>query len=105
MTSFLSTGRGNAKKAGMTLFNLHGDLNICAFSGKAILYKGGQTYKYKCPYKGEPTFRGTTLTVVGEVLEGKYGGGDARTTLLLDHGYNVGSVQGWVNKYYRLIKG
>lgn len=105
VTSFLSTGRGNAKKAGMTIFNLHGDLNICAFSGKANIYKGGEIYSYKCPYTGKATFKGATLTSVKDVLEGKYGGGDGRTTALLDNGFNPGSVQGWVNKFYRLIKG
>lgn len=105
ITSFLSTGRGNAKKAGMTIFNLHGDLNICAFSGKANIYKGGEIYSYKCSYTGKATFKGATLTSVKDVLEGKYGGGDSRTTALLDNGFNPGSVQGWVNKFYRLIKG
>lgn len=105
VTGFLSTGRGNAKKAGMTIFNLHGDLNICAFSGKANIYKGGKIYTYKCPYTGKATFKGATLTSVKDVLEGKYGGGDSRTTALLDNGFNPGSVQGWVNKFYRLIKG
>lgn len=105
MTGFLSTGRDKAKKAGMTLFNLHGDLNICAFSGKANIYKGGETYTYKCPYNGKNAMKGATLTAVENVLEGKYGGGDARVTGLLDHGFNPGSVQGWVNKFYRLIKG
>lgn len=105
MTGFLSTGRGNAKKAGMTIFNLHGDLNICAFSGKANIYKSGEIYTYKCPYKGKNTMKAATLTSVKDVLEGKYGSGDGRTTALLDNGFNPGSVQGWVNKFYRLIKG
>lgn len=105
MTDFLSTGRGNAKKAGMTIFNLHGDLNICCFSGKANIYKGGKIYRYKCSYSGKMAFKGTTLTSVADVLEGKYGGGDERVTGLLDRGYNPGSVQGWVNKMYKLVKG
>lgn len=105
ITGFLSTGRENAKDAGMTILTLHGDLNICCFGGKANVYKGGKYYHYKCPYNGKPTFKGANLTVVANVLEGKYGGGDERVTRLLDHGFNVGSVQGWVNKMYRLVKG
>ena len=105
ITQFLSTGRGNAKDAGMTILTLHGDLNICCFGGKANVYKGGEVYHYKCSYDGKPTFRGANLTVVADVLGGEYGGGDERVTELLDNGYNVGSVQGWVNKMFRLIKG
>ena len=105
ITDFLSTGRENAKRAKMTVFLLHGDLNICCFSKKANIYKGGEAYHYKCPYEGKPTFRGATLQSVADVLEGKYGGGDERVTGLLDHGFNPGSVQGWVNKLYRLVKG
>lgn len=105
ITSFLSTGRGNAKKAGLTIFTLHGDLNIVAFSGRAIIYKGGKQYRYTCPYKGKNAMKSATLYSVRDVLEGKYSGGDKRVTNLLDAGFNPGSVQGWVNKLYNLVKG
>lgn len=105
MTSFLSTGRGKAKAVGMKIFVLHSDLNIVAFGGKANIYRDGTAYSYKCPYKGKNTMKSATLTAVVNVLEGKYGGGDKRVTGLLDNGFNPGSVQGWVNKLYRLVKG
>ena len=105
MTDFLKTGRGNAKKAGMTIFNLHGDLNIVAYSGKATIYKDGKTYEYKCSYKGKSALKRATLYVVKDVLEGKYGADDERTTGLLDNGFYPQNVQTWVNKFVRLIKG
>lgn len=105
ITSFLSTGRGNAKKAGLTIFTLHGDLNIVAFSGRAIIYKGGALHRYTCTYNGKNTMKSATLTAVADVFEGKYSGGDKRVTNLLDAGFNPGSVQGWVNKLYNLVKG
>lgn len=104
ITDFLKTGRGNAKKAGMTIFNLHGDLNIWAFKGKANLYKGGKVYTYQCPYDGDPGMKGANLDVVYKVFSGKYGTGDARVTKLLDDGFNPGSVQGWVNKFAGVVK-
>lgn len=105
ITDFLYTGRRNALRAKMTVFLLHGDLNICCFSGKANIYKGGKIYRYKCSYNGKNTMGSATLTAVSNVLAGMYGGGDERVTALLDLGYNPGSVQGWVNKFYKLIKG
>lgn len=104
MTDFLMTGRRNAKRAGMTIFDLHGDLNIVAFNNKAILYKGGKLYRYECSYARSGSFKATTLTVVYDVLLGKYGSGDSRTTKLLDEGFNPGSVQGWVNKFAGVFK-
>lgn len=105
ISDFLSTGRGKAKKYKIQIFNLHGDLNIVAFSKKAIIYKGGILHRYTCTYNGKNTMKRATLTAVANVLEGKYGGGDERVTGLLDRGYNPGSVQGWVNKMVCLIKG
>lgn len=104
MTEFLKTGRGNAKKAGMTIFDLHDDINIIAFKGKAIIYKDGKLYRYQCPYRGPASFKATTLTVVYDVLRGEYGKGDSRVTKLLDNGFNPGSVQGWVNKFAGVVK-
>ena len=104
MTGFLKTGRGNAKKAGMTIFNLHDDINIVAFKGKAYIYKGGKIYRYDCSYTGPSGYKATTLTVVYDVLSGEYGKGDSRTTKLLDEGFNPGSVQGWVNKFVGVLK-
>lgn len=104
ITDFLSTGRAKAEEQGMEIFTLHGDLNIVCFSGKANIYKGGKTYSYKCSYTGKNTMKSATLEMVKNVLNGTAGGGDARTTYLLDKGYNPGSVQGWVNTFYKLIK-
>lgn len=104
MTDFLKTGRGNAQKAGMTIFDLHDDINIVAFRGKAYIYKGGKIYRYDCSYAGSGGYKTTTLTVVYNVLGGKYGKGDSRTTKLLDEGFNPGSVQGWVNKFVGVLK-
>ena len=104
VTEFLKTGRGNAEKAGMTVFNLHGDLNIWSFKGKANLYKGGKVYKYQCSYEGSPGMKGANLDIVYKVFSGKYGSGDARVTNLLDDGFNPGSVQGWVNKFSGVVK-
>lgn len=105
MTTFLSTGRGNAKKAGMTIFNCHGDINLIAFKKQAVIYKGGKTYKYSCSYDGALSLKGANLKIVKAVLDGTTGSGDARITYLLDNVYNPGSVQGWVNTLYNLVKG
>ena len=104
-TDFLSTGRGNAFKAGMTVLNLHGDLNILAFNGKANIYKDGKVYSYVCSYDGELALKGATLEMVKRVLDGTAGSSNARVTYLIERGYNPGSVQGWVNTLYKLIKG
>lgn len=104
-TDFLKTGRGNALKAKFKVFNLHGDLNILVFDGKANIYKGGKAYSYSCPYDGEFTLKGATLEMVKRVLNGTAGASDARITYLIERGYNPGSVQGWVNTFYKLIKG
>lgn len=104
ITDFLSTGRGKAKKAGMTIFSCHGDLNIVAFSNRAIIYKNGKLYRYSGSYSGKASLKAATLTTVFSVFSGKYGNGDARVTKLLDLGYNPGSVQGWVNKFAGVVK-
>ena len=104
MTDFLKTGRRNAKRAGMTVFDLHDDINIIAFKRKGIVYKGGKLYRFSCAYTGSASFKATTLTVVFDVLKGKYGRGDRRVTKLLDAGFNPGSVQGWVNKFAGVLK-
>lgn len=104
-TDFLSTGRGNAFKAKLKVFNLHGDLNILVFNKKANIYKDGKVYSYSCSYDGEFTLKGATLEMVKRVLNGTAGVDDARTTYLIERGYNPGSVQGWVNTFYKLIKG
>lgn len=104
MTDFLMTGRRNAKRAGMTVFDLHDDINIIAFKRKGVIYKGGKAYRFQCSYTGPTSFKATTLTVVYDVLSGKYGKGDSRVTKLLDDGFNPGSVQGWVNKFAGVLK-
>ena len=103
-TDFLSTGRGNALKAKFKVFNLHGDLNILVFNKKANIYKDGKVYSYSCPYDGKFTLKGATLEMVKRVLNGTAGSSNARITYLIDKGYNPGSVQGWVNTFYKLIK-
>ena len=48
--------------------------------------------------------KSATLEIVKLVLDGTAGISDARTTYLLERGYNPGSVQGWINTLYKLIK-
>ena len=104
-TSFLTTGRKRCIEAGMTFFNIHGDINAIAYGGKVVIYKGGKNYSYKCGYKGKANLKYATLGVVEDVLAKKYGNDEARVTNLLDAGYWPGNVQNHINKMLQLLKG
>lgn len=105
LTDFLMTGRDDAINAGMTIFSIHGDINILAYSGKVVIYKDGKTYSYKCSYKGKSTIGYATITVIEDVIAGKYGASNERVTALLNAGYWPSNVQNHINKLYKLIKG
>lgn len=106
LTDFLMTGREDALSAGLKFIDIHGDINIIAFSGKAIIYKDSNVYRYSCSYKGKPTItEPVTLAVVKDALRGKYGNNDDRTTKLLNANLNPGLVQTEINTLYKLIKG
>lgn len=105
LTDFLMTGREDAINAGMTIFDIHGDINAIFWMGKAVIYKHGQIYRYTCGYNGAPALLNPDLENVKMVLSGKAGVDDARTTYLLNHKMNPGLIQKEVNELYKLIKG
>lgn len=105
LTDFLMTGREDAINAGMTVFDIHGDLNTIFFRNRAVIYKHGKIYRYSCTYNGAPTLAEPDLDNVKMVLSGKAGADDARVTYLLNHRMNPGLIQKEVNELYKLIKG
>lgn len=105
LTNFLRTGREDAQTAGMTIFDIHGDINVIFFSKRAVIYKHGQIYRYACTYTGKANLKSADLNIVMSVLRGAAGSSDARTTYLLNRGYNAGAVQGKVNDIVKLVKG
>ena len=105
LTDFLMTGREDCLAVGMKYFSCHGDINILAYSGKVVIYKDGKTYSYKCSYKGKSTIGYATITVIEDVIAGKYGSNNERVTALLNAGYWPSNVQAHINKLYKLIKG
>ena len=105
LTGFLMTGRDDAINAGMTIFSIHGDINVLAYGGKVVIYKDGKTYSYKCSYKGKSTIGYASVSVIEDVIAGKYGASNERVTALLNAGYWPSNVQTHINKLYKLIKG
>lgn len=105
ITDFLQTGREDCTAVGMKYFSCHGDINILAYGGKVVIYKDGKTYSYKCSYKGKSTIGYATITVIEDVIAGKYGASNERVTTLLNAGYWPSNVQAHINKLYKLIKG
>lgn len=104
-TEFLRYGRQRCIEAGIKHYGIHGDINTLYFSGRAVIYKGSNIYRYACSYKGKPTLKGHTVDVTRKVIRGSYGSGDTRTTNLLDAGYNPGLVQKSVNTVVNTAKG
>lgn len=104
LTDFLMTGREDAQNAGMTILNVHGDINAIWFGKRCVIYKHGQIYRYSCSYAGKATLNGPTLTNVKAVLRGDAGADDARVTYLLNRRQNPGLIQKEVNELYVLIK-
>lgn len=105
LTDFLMTGREDAQNAGMTIFDIHGDINAIFFRKKAVIYKHGKIYRYDCAYNGAPTLADPTLENVKAVLKGTAGNDDARVTYLLNRAMNPGLIQKEINELYKLIKG
>jgi len=105
LTDFLMTGREDAINAGMTIYNIHGDINAIWQRGYASIYKDYKVKRYKCSYKGETTLRQPNLAVVMGVLRGEYGSENARISKLIDAGFYPISVQEKVNEIVRLVKG
>ena len=102
---FVQFGRKRCIEAGIKYYGVHGDINTIYFGGRAVIYKGGNIYRYSCTYKGKPTLKGHTADVVRKVMRGTYGNGDTRTTNLLDENYNPGLVQKSVNAVINTAKG
>lgn len=105
LTDFLMTGREDAINAGMTIFNIHGDINAIWQRGYCSIYKDYKVKRYKCSYKGETTLKQPNLAVVMGVLRGDYGSDNARISKLIDAGFYPISVQEKVNEIVRLVKG
>lgn len=105
LTDFLMTGREDAINAKMTILNIHGDINAVFFSKRAVIYKDGNIYRYACSYTGKANLKSADLSIVKAVINGKAGAGDARTSYLLNKGYNAGAVQKEVNAIIKAIKG
>ena len=104
LTPFLMTGREDAQAVGMTVFGVHGDINFVYYGGKCVIYKGGKTYEYKCPYKGKTALKLATPQVVYNTCKGKYGSSETRVTNLLDAGFYPSNTQTWVNRFYEFFK-
>ena len=102
---FLQYGRKRCIEAGIKHYGVKGDINTIYFGGRAVIYKGGNIYRYSCAYKGKPTLKGHTADVVRKVMRGSYGNSDTRTTKLLDEGYNPGLVQKDINRVVSIAKG
>lgn len=105
LNDFLMTGREDAQNAGMTIFDIHGDINAMFHSGKGVIYKDGRAYGYSCDYKAPLTLKKADLDIVVTVLKGNASTNDARTTYLLNKGYRPVEVQNAVNTIYKLVKG
>ena len=105
LTDFLMTGREDAINAGMTIYNIHGDINAIWQRGYCSIYKDYKVKRYKCSYRGETTLKQPNLAVVMGVLRGDYGSDNARISKLIDAGFYPISVQEKVNEIVRLVKG
>lgn len=102
---FVQFGRKRCIEAGIKYYGVHGDINTIYFGGRAVIYKGGNIFRYACSYKGKAALKMHTADVTRKVLRGSYESGDTRTTNLLDEGYNPGLVQKSVNSVISTAKG
>ena len=102
---FVQFGRKRCIEAGIKYYGVHGDINTIYFGGRAVIYKGGNIFRYTCSYKGKAALKMHTADVTRRVIRGSYGSGDTRTTNLLDQGYNPGLVQKSVNQVISTAKG
>ena len=104
-TEFLHYGRQRCIEAGIKHYGIHGDINTIYFGDRAVIYKGGNIFRYACSYKGKAALKMHTADVTRKVIRGSYGSGDTMTTNLLDEGYNPGLVQKSVNSVINTAKG
>lgn len=105
LTDFLMTGREDAINAGMTIYNIHGDINAIWQRGYCSIYKDYKVRRYKCSYKGETTLKQPNLAVVMGVLRGEYGTSNARISKLIDAGFYPIATQNKINEIVKLVKG
>ena len=105
LTDFLDTGREDCLAVKIKYLNCHGDLNALFFGRRAVIYKGNEIFRYSCSYTGKANLKSADLAIVKAVINGKAGAGDARTSYLLNKGYNAGAVQKEVNAIIKAIKG
>ena len=105
LTDFLMTGREDAINAGMTIFNIHGDINAVFFKSKAVIYKDFKKSVYKCSYTGATALKGANANVTRAVLRGSYGTSNARITKLINAGYYPIAVQDKVTAVISTAKG
>lgn len=101
-TEFLHYGRQRCIEAGLKFYGIHGDINTIYFGKRAVIYKNGKIMRYACSYAGKAALSGANSDVVRKVMQSKYDNSDARTTKLLDEGYNPGLVQKSVNQVITL---
>lgn len=102
---FVQFGRNRCIEEGIKYYGVHGDINTIYFGGRAVIYKGGNIFRYACSYKGKAALKMHTADVTRRVIRGSYESGDTRTTNLLDEGYNPGLVQKSVNSVINTAKG
>ena len=105
LTDFLMTGRDDAINAGMTIFNIHGDINAIWQSRTASIYKDYKVYRYKCAYTGKTALKSPNLAAVEGVLRGEYGSENARISKLINAGFYPIATQNKVNEIIKLVKG
>lgn len=105
LTDFLMTGREDAINAGMTCFNIHGDINAIWQSRTASIYKDYKVYRYKCAYTGKTSLKQPDLAAVMGVLRGEYGSENARISKLINAGFYPIATQDKVNEIVKLVKG
>lgn len=105
LTDFLMTGREDAQTAGMTCFNIHGDINAIWQSRTASIYKDYKVYRYKCAYTGKTALKQPNLAAVMDVLRGEYGTSNARISKLINAGFYPIATQDKVNEIVKLVKG
>lgn len=104
-TEFLMYGRRRCIEAGIKYFSCIGDLNIVYFQKRACIYKDGNVYRYTCDYAGKSTLKSPDVSVIRNILRGKYGSGNTRITKLINAGYYPISAQNKVNSVVDTAKG
>ena len=101
---FTFYGARRCKQVGIRVFECVGDINFICKNFFFTIYKGGTKYGYSVPFRGMSTLKNPTAQIVRNVFMNKYGGGDYRTTKLIDAGYYPISVQNKVNLVISVAK-